>query len=168
MTSFDQVFNITTATEDIITLHNEGEKLYLGGSRRMAKRQSEELHATTSLAPVAAMIRVTDETDWDYYATFTPKLQTKLIDMGWSQTDTNPEYFDSECVEIFKKDNSQIVLRCDAEFYKKVFENIPLWFYTNFMWKSSPNIQDPMMIQPMLEVLFLFARNDFTSSKNTV
>jgi hypothetical protein len=123
---------------------------YLGGSRRMAQK-----------AP--GVISVTPATDYDFYCDDYEIEGSKIIyflkQLGFVESKTQPEYFDDECVIIFKHaDNVQVVLRKDAKFYSKVFESIDPQFYYHFLWKSSPVKPNPAMIMPIFNQLFRTAR----------
>lgn len=130
--------------------------VYLGGSRRMWER----CHKTQLLENpnLLRYIEVTGDTDYDFYATYSEDVLKLLLERGWANTATSSEYYDSEAVEILQKDNFQIVLRNDAEFYKKVFDNIPIWYYHDYLWKRNPAV-DRKMIQPILEMLFALHRS---------
>jgi hypothetical protein len=130
---------------------------YLGGSRRMAERWQEWHNKCDPMVqgdcPQFA-IWVTEETDYDFYATFSPQLSAHLIDNGFELSEANQYYLDSECEVIYKKDNVQVVLRTDAEFYRTVFENIDLEVYYNYLWKSSPTKPNRQLIGPFFNMLF--------------
>ena len=122
----------------------------------MAQRSATELPDPHYARTVA----VNKETDFDYYATYSESLFNQLIEQGWLYTASDVSYYDSEALHILQKDNHQIVLRKDAEFYRRVFENIPIWFYHDFLWKSNGEMPqcDRQRIQPIFEVLFTMAR----------
>ena len=86
------------------------------------------------------IIVVKDSTDYDFYVTHSEKLETYLLDIGFDYTyGHGTEYMDNEAISILERDNIQIVMRKDAEFYKKIFDNINPDFYAVFLWKSSPH-----------------------------
>jgi hypothetical protein len=128
-------------------------RLYLGGSRRMA-----ELYATDQ----NVQIKVTNDTDYDYYATWSEQAAAFLASSGFSIIAYGQKEgyaLDSEAVAIFSNSKVQIVLRKDAEFYRTVFESIPAEIYYYYLWKSSPDfIGDEGMIQPIFNALFAAAR----------
>ena len=109
-------------------------KFYLGGSRRM-----NELH------PHDVPIK-DHKTDYDLYATYMPELVTWLTakphDFLVSHDAHVSGYpLDTEAVKILIPEDVggiQVVLRKDAEFYRSVFEAIPVKFYRTHIWKSSP------------------------------
>jgi len=127
-------------------------------------------------------------TDWDFYATYTPELEKILLnEMGFHESAysicvrairkrnfedltlselqiledvaTNAEYaLDDEAISIWQKDNVQVVLRKDALFYKRVFDNIDSDVYETLLWKSSPTTTvDREMIQPLFNTFFKIA-----------
>lgn len=69
-------------------------------------------------------------------------------------SEANEYYLDSECVVIYTQDNVQVVLRNNAEFYRKVFENINLRIYYHYLRKSSPKKPDRSLIGPFFNMLF--------------
>jgi hypothetical protein len=99
-------------------------------------------------------ISVTDDTDYDFYATHTDDIEEYLLDCGFDYSQANEYYLDTECVSILCKDNVQVVLRHDAEFYRTVFENIDLEVYYNYWWKSSPTKPNRQLIGPFFNMLF--------------
>lgn len=105
--------------------------VYLGGSRRMAHKYGFD---------------VGKDTDYDFYATYSEELVDALFEGGFGTTSTTSDHYgyglDSEAIQIFYRDNVQIVLRKDAIFYERVFESIPLDIYINYLWKSAPHVQD--------------------------
>ena len=159
----DDVSNGTSAKDDIIEL-KRFHRTYLGGSRRMNQRCHETQPYVEGQEII--YIDVNERTDWDYYATYQTDVERWLItSCGWQPTLTTQmkgqghNYQDSECVCILEKDNHQIVLRKNAEFYRDVFESIPIWFYYKYLWKSSPAGGifgiDCSEIQPIFETLFM-------------
>ncbi len=103
--------------------------VYLGGSRRMAQKYG---------------FSIDPDTDYDFYATYSSVIAYELIKNGFVDTavESNTEYdLDTEAVQIFYRDNVQIVLRKDAVFYESVFENIPKEVYVNYLWKSAPHLK---------------------------
>lgn len=134
------MFDETTAQRDIESLRDHA-MVYLGGSRRMHQRD------------IDGIIRVDESTDYDYYMTYSQEAHELLVKRGWNSTGTKSHYYDSEALLILEKDNHQIVLRRNAEFYNQVFERIPVKFYHNYLWKKNPGV-DRSQIQSILEVLF--------------
>lgn len=127
--------------------------VFLGGSRRMAQRNECEIDC---IRP-APLILIDDSTDYDYYATFSERALDLLRNRGWTNTGSDKQYYDSEAVEILEKENYQIVLRKCADFYHKTFEQIPVWYYHDYLWKRNPCVNREM-IQPIIEMLFAFVR----------
>lgn len=140
-------------------------KFYLGGSRRMAQRFEAEYGLDTddftkwleNHKDVDFVIRVTEDTDYDFYATYSTGVESYLFDNGFTLSEANEYYLDSECMVIYKRDNVQVVLRRDAEFYQTVFENIDLKVYYHFLWKSSPVKPNRELIGPFFNMLFKIA-----------
>lgn len=132
--------------------------VYLGGSRRMAERYDDEVGTDKYYrAEAGFVIEVGDDTDYDFYATYTPEVEEYLLSKGFEFSEANNYYLDTECVSIMKKGNTQIVLRRDAEFYKTVFENIDLEVYYHYLWKSSPTQPNRALIGPFFNMLFKIA-----------
>ncbi len=99
-------------------------------------------------------IVVGEDTDYDFYATYTPEVESYLLNSGFEYSPANEYYLDSECTCILGKENVQVVLRTDAEFYKTVFENIDLEVYYYYLWKSSPEKPNRALIGPFFNMLF--------------
>jgi hypothetical protein len=127
----------------------------LGGSRRMA-----QIAASTG-SPTK--IEISSDTDWDFYATYHWDLHKYLSDNGFHETDFSSKMvetgyaLDDEAHCILERDKVQIVLRKSAGFYLNVFENIPVQFYHDYLWKSSPAKPDRSQIQPIFNALFAVA-----------
>lgn len=127
----------------------------LGGSRRMS-----QIAKAIGGQPE---INITEATDWDFYATFTYDLHQYLLDNGFNNTDFTSKMdetgyeIDSEACFIVERAGVQVVLRKNAGFYLLVFENIPVQFYHDYLWKSSPTKPDRTMIQPIFNALFAVA-----------
>lgn len=131
---------------------------YLGGSRRMEQRYEALYHSTILCAkPLEFTIKTTEDTDYDFYATYSPEIESLLLNEGFDYSVANEYYLDSECVSILVKDNVQVVLRNNAQFYSQVFENIDLEFYHDHLWKSSPSRPDRSKIGPIFNMLFNIA-----------
>lgn len=131
---------------------------FLGGSRRMEQRYSQHYDFNRCLSdPPRFTIQTTEDTDYDFYATHSKALESYLLDEGFDYSPANEYYLDSECVIILTKDNVQVVLRYNADFYAKVFENIDLDFYHDHLWKSSPAKPDRSKIGSIFNMLFNIA-----------
>jgi hypothetical protein len=143
----------TRAALDVI--HRSMFSLLLGGSRRM----SQIAEATGSLTKIT----ISSETDWDFYATYHWDLHKYLTDNGFQETDFSSKLvetgyaLDDEAHCILERENVQVVLRKNAGFYLNVFENIPVQFYHDYLWKSSPAEPDRSQIQPIFNALFAVA-----------
>jgi hypothetical protein len=158
-------------------------QFYLGGSRRMSYI-AEGLQCDTHFS-------LTESTDYDFYATYTPELVSYLEGKQFDETPTSynarqrngntalnesidnalrlyqrfdprkassSDYdLDDEAIIIMERDNVQVVLRKDALFYNKVFENIDPEFYYYHLWKSSPHPVRKDKIQPIFNMLFKIA-----------
>lgn len=129
-------------------------KMYLGGSRRM-----DELHHSQS----KYRINITPATDYDYYATHSEQIASYLADNGFHLSklgqdpddECNPYGLDDEAIAIYYMGQVQVVLRKDAEFYKRVFDSIPIATYYHYLWKSSPLFYgEKDAILPMFNALF--------------
>lgn len=150
----------TTTALDII--ENSPYEFFLGGSRRMYQLQLQDQAAGLLYTKDRySNITVHQDTDYDFYATYTDVLLADLLKAGFAYTENcEAEWYtlDTEVVAIVQLDNVQVVLRRDALFYKSVFENIPRWYFYRYLWKSSPEFQvDRKDIQPTMEALFEIA-----------
>lgn len=163
---------------------------FLGGSRRMKQLYDEQAGTNATLianSPYKSISGPSSQTDWDFYATWSPAMEQTLQQMGFRETPYSKtvrvlrtkdyasltedeltvleavaedgEYaLDDEAVTILKKGNVQIVLRLDALFYKRVFDNIPSDVYETLLWKSSPTTQvNRALIQPLFNTFFKIA-----------
>lgn len=159
MVTIATFLEITSTAADDIKALNSDHSIHLGGSRRMAERCANEIPDLA--APHQYEVQINPKTDWDYYTTHSSDLELRLIKLGWDytkstiETQNGGDYLDSEAVCILYKDDHEIVLRKNAEFYRTVFENIPVWFYAKFLWKSTPySMVERQDIQPIFEMLF--------------
>lgn len=138
---------------------------YLGGSRRMAQKYDSVISDMALMpeskyrqrVPTNYCIKVSADTDYDFYTTYSSGVEAYLLNHGFDFSKSNEYYLDSECHMILCKDNVQVVLRRDAEFYRTVFENIDLQFYYNTLWKSSPANPDRSQIGNIFNMLFNIA-----------
>lgn len=144
-------------TQTLAQLASSPFRFYLDGSRRMAEQYDEKyggcepyLHGD---CPDFKIV-VSEDTDYDFYATYAPEVEVYLLDKEFEYSPANNYYLDSECICIMCKDSVQIVLRRDAEFYKTVFENIDLEVYYHYLWKSSPEKPNRALIGPIFNMLF--------------
>lgn len=154
-----------TDTGVIDLLRNSPYAFYLGGSRRMSQIEDERAAANGTDVTGLKVIKVTTDTDWDFYATYTPELEQWLSNNRFTHTECSlgakhvwEGYLDDEAISILERDNVQVVLRKDAEFYQQIFENIKIDVYYNFLWKSSPAIVDKSKIQTLFNQLFTIGR----------
>lgn len=141
-------------------LEQSPHRFFLGGSRRMAKRFEETFgDCCPYLADDCPKfgIFVTEDTDYDFYVTYDFKIEKFLIDNGFERSSANDYYLDTECVVIYCKDNVQVVLRHNAEFYQTVFENIDLEVYYHYLWKSSPTKPNRALIGNIFNMIFKIA-----------
>ena len=130
--------------------------IYLGGSRYMAERCLIESLSGGS----PPIIDISKTTDFDYYSTYSIELEKELIKCEWFNKYPNSghDYFDTETIQIFEKEDYQIVLRKDADYYRDVFESIPTWYYHEYLWKSSPKKPSRDLIQQNINFLFTLKR----------
>ncbi|MGL5914826.1 MAG: hypothetical protein ACRCZG_01065, partial [Culicoidibacterales bacterium] len=72
---------------------------------------------------------------------------------------SNTSYLDDEVTDIYIHDdyNMQVILRKDAEFYRTVFEAIPIEYYLKCLWKSSVHAPKKEIIQDTFNALFAVA-----------
>mgnify|MGYP000381948285 CR=1 FL=1 len=130
-------------------------EFYLGGSRRMAQRSLED--------PEHGFV-VSEDTDYDYAATYTTETENWLQGLGFYKSKSGDAYdLDAEAVCIYKYEDHlikvDVILRKGVRFYAKVFEAIPVKFYKDYLWKSSPSLHVPReSIAPIMNALFLVGR----------
>lgn len=153
---------ITPTTKDIVKALNESHfAFYLGGSRSMAKRAIQDDFCEVE-------INISPSTDFDFYVTDCPQVDSFLLSLGF-KVKTYPgdkSYTDDEAISIYEIETTpkvQVVSRKDAEFYKKVFDNISLKFYYNHLWKSAPHFKikheiEYLKIKDTMNQLFAMAR----------
>lgn len=154
-----------TRTDALSVLQTSMFDFYLGGSRRMAQLQ-QALPASTDLMD-CPQIDITTTTDYDFYTTYSVEVAQFLIDSEFADTaasvgamcssPTSHHYLDTEAVRILSRDDVQVVLRRDADFYRQVFESISINFYYTNLWKSSPQIINVNNIQPIFNALYATA-----------
>lgn len=138
---------INTSDPTLELLSKMDTVFYLGGSR-LKHIQARNEAPTDDLC----MINIGPDTDYDLYATYTPALSSDLQRLGFQPFPSNrdPQYRDSEAVEIWYWGNVQIVLRIDAEFYREIFEDIDVKFFHDYIWKSSPT---PKLDTQVLDIM---------------
>lgn len=153
----DDCFNMHSATAlDIIK--DSPYTFYLGGSRKMHQRLLDYLALGYS-----SLNELEPGTDYDFYCTWSAEIEEYLKSIGFKCTKGHgASYMDSEMVAILELDNVelvQVVLRKDAEFYRQIFDNIPVEFYYNYLWKSSPVFNgDRLFISSWFESAFKICR----------
>lgn len=168
-------------------LLKDPDTFHLGGSRRM-KQIYDDLPVnqgtSVNLSPFGH-IDDTVGTDYDFNATYSPELEALLISAGFTETSYSKyvresrhagseavvvpielrdiiadlEYeLDDEAIAIFQKPGVQVVLRKDAHFYMRVFNNIDPAIYCRFLWKSSTEYYvDRSQIKPFFNMLYKIA-----------
>lgn len=151
------IFGLELKISAVTIVHEAPHQFFLGGSRRMADKFQEKYgDCCPYLADDCPNFRIIvgEDTDYDFYATYTPEVESYLLNSGFEYSPANEYYLDSECTCILGKENVQVVLRTDAEFYKTVFENIDLEVYYHYLWKSSPEKPNRALIGPFFNMLF--------------
>lgn len=156
---------VSAAPSPLDILKNAPFDIYSGGSRRMAQLAGIWVNGEQPLSADDQQykITITSSTDYDFYATYHPTVETYLREAGFTDTSHSLDCadggydLDTEAVMILERDNVQIVLRKDAVFYQKVFESIPVHFYYKYLWKSSPVCVGQQHIQPIFNALFAVA-----------
>lgn len=148
-------------------LEQQPEPFYLGGSRGM-----EALNRAVTPAGCRAILRAGGDVviaaptaDYDFYVTYSEDLLNRLLAAGFGHTVSSiggfingyDYYMDDEAIAIVEKGPVQVVLRKDAEFYKRVFESISPDFYAKYLWKSSEYAVDTSQIKPIFNALFAAA-----------
>lgn len=127
-------------------------EFFLGGSRAMQKR--------------GANVTITNETDYDFYATDTEEVRGYLLSKKFVLSSSSiKNYLDSEATIIFKKGCIDVVLRNDARFYRTVFESIDVGMYAKHLWKGNPSC-DRSKIQPLFNEMFRIARDKEAAAKS--
>ena len=145
------IVNNTRKGTTLDLILNSDYEFYLGGSRWMNDVDPE-------------LVPINKDTDYDFYVTYTSKIESWLYQNGFNETKSHSGYYDDEAVNILEKDNVQVVLRKDAELYRMCFETIDPEFYANYLWKKSNNC-NVGLIQPFFNQLFTLAR--YNHEKNS-
>jgi hypothetical protein len=127
----------------------------LFGSRSMASRRAVE-----GFDPqVMIGSQITDDTDWDFSASYNEANHDALIEAGftyWPPEDlsykddlttgvyikTYPHKFDMNNPEIFSgTPTANVVLRNDFYLFRQVWDSMDPKFYHDYVWKRSPNYE---------------------------
>lgn len=154
------IFGLTKKLSAIDILQDSPHQFFLGGSRKMAELFQDTYGTCDPFLQGDCpdfRIFVSEDTDYDFYATHTDAVEEYLLDRGFEYSQANEYYLDTECISILCRDNVQVVLRIDANFYKTVFENIDLEVYYHYMWKSSPEQPNRALIGNIFNMLFKIA-----------
>ena len=81
---------------------------------------------------------LSDGTDWDFSAQYSPELTKKLLDMGFKEkTFKGEKYKCNQSVCLYEYENIDVVLRRNIQTYLEAFETMPLYDYLTKVWKSS-------------------------------
>lgn len=109
-------------------------KFRLSGSRFFAARNTS--------------IEVTDETDWDFYVQYEDGVEEFLAQLGFvclnkrtHQDAVDARYpMDDLALSYWCREDEkvEVIIRSDAELYRKVLNSMTDEFFTRFIWKSSP------------------------------
>lgn len=102
---------------------------YLGGSRRMNQLYPD-------------VVRITDNTDYDFYCAGTPAQYDALSSMGFEIVNAKDRsYWDNLLVDIWinKRYGIECLIRSDVGLYKRVFDSININDYALRLWKSNPD-----------------------------
>lgn len=125
---------ILSPTEQILTNPILSSNLKLCGSRLM-----------NSLYP--DIVKITPETDWDFYGPYTPEIESSLLEAGFYSI-MRPSSNSIECSALYPADDlvvgmyaseameCQVILRTDPEKYGKVFSLMTPEFYLEFIRKD--------------------------------
>ena len=123
----------------------------LCGSRSFAMRYPE-------------IIKVNEDTDWDFYAKDTPQMRKWLEDNGFSAcAAAHLAYADDDTLGIFTKTlddgtSVEVTLRKDPARYSFVLRNlISPTYYRDYLWKSGPNKPCREMIRAQMDHLYYAA-----------
>ena len=101
----------------------------LGGSRRMAAKYPE-------------LIKISDNTDWDFYCSDTAANRDYLDSLGFAKIEAeNRNYWDNLLLDIYKHptENIEVLIRSDRELYQQCFESIEGQVFYDKLWKSAPH-----------------------------
>ena len=125
--------------EEVIKKLQSLSNFYLGGSRFFNRKFGDDC------------VPISDQTDYDLYAQYSPENEKILQDMGFVYTngmyeeDANKWQVDLKypvdnlCHSIYKHENYpiEVLLRLDVDKYRDVIERIDVDFYRKYLWKSS-------------------------------
>lgn len=146
--------------DSLLSLVLSDQKYYLGGSRRMAQKYSDQL--SLDLVAETIVFPITPNTDYDFYTTYSKRVERELASHGFKESHYSYTYLDTETLKIYININNkvQVVLRRCASFYEAVFENIDPVFFYNHLWKSSPVMDQNKVekIQDTFNMLFQIGR----------
>lgn len=124
------------------------EPITLCGSRGFAMRYPE-------------IIKVNDDTDWDFYAKHTPQMCKWMEDNGFSAcAAAHLAYADNDTLGIFTKTlddgtSVEVTLRKDPARYGFVLRSlISPTYYRDYLWKSGPNKPCREMIRAQMNHLY--------------
>lgn len=133
----------------------------LTGSRKMAEMYP-------------GVIEVKRSTDYDLYAQSNKSNHEFITNMKFYNKRVNEQYADDQVAGIYTHDdlNIDIILRNNAQKYKRVFESISAFHYIEYLWKSSPKrmlqyeSMDPSQAKHHMNVQRIFIRDYFNALFN--
>lgn len=99
------------------------------------------------------LISIDEYTDCDLYIDYTPEAYQYLVGFGFQKASTEYEYLDDNAVCVMSCRDIQVVMRKDAEAYRKMFESITPEFYHRYVWKSGPYHPDNEQIREIINQL---------------
>lgn len=100
------------------------------GSRRIAEKY-----------PNFPLIKIKDDTDFDFYIENSKHNITKLTEMGFESCNHPKEYCDDLATDVMvhnKYKDVEVVLRIRVPTFEKIFESLSPEEYTHYVWKRGP------------------------------
>ncbi len=86
-------------------------------------------------------IKITEETDWDFYCDDTMEKRILLGQLGFVKKDCpNRNYWDDLLIDIFDHPTLpfEVLIRKDVAIYKSAFDSLSAEVFVDRLWKSSP------------------------------
>ena len=151
MSTTDSLFDIADIEFDVYKLlpSTVTDQLTLCGSRYFNQKYPDIISFENS-----------NNRDYDFFAQYSDELVQLLEQHGFYNVKAHSQYpFDDLAISILIHPSyqCQVILRKDAEKYKRVIERIKPEFYRDYLWKSGPNAIQKEQIMAIFNQLFAMA-----------
>lgn len=135
------------ALNDLLALSDKI-KFYQTGSRKMAEAAKEfqmarALGSTANRQEVniSALAKVLESfnTDYDYVTqdNTVVGIESLLEKKGFVKARMEA-YLGTDTKAVYCKGDVQVIIKYDVKLYLQVFDNIPVTYFANYLWKSAP------------------------------